>query len=325
LKALFLDANILLDFYRFGSDDLDQIEKLVTLIEEEEITLLSNEHLKNEVYKNRERVISDAIKTLGEKLKFRAPVICEGLDQTKEIKSKVREANALIAELQRELEASAKSRSLRADNLIKDLFAAAQVSAVTDQTIASAQQRILLGYPPGKQGSIGDAIHWVTLLASGRNFVSIVTRDGDFRSPLDGSSMAQFLTDEWKEKLSSWAEVQLFPSLSQFLSVNFPQIKLSEETTKNSLVDELFESRNFATTHAIIEPLSGFDFFTNKQVSRLFQVLVGNSQVSWIATDTDVRMFFLGLKDKAYLAPIEIHEEVANMLEVDESNFFIPF
>lgn len=325
MKTLFLDANILLDFFRFGNDDLDQIEKVVALIKEEEITLLSNEHLKNEVYKNREGVISDAIEALGAKLQFRAPVICEGLEQAKTIRKKVKEANTLIAELQKEVEESAKSRSLRADKLINDLFAAAKYSPVTEEIIESARQRVSLGYPPGKKDSIGDAIHWITLLEASAYHVNIVTRDGDFRSPLDGSSMRQFLADEWKEKISKHAQIKLFVSLSQFLSVNFPQIKLSEEATKNGLVDELFESGNFASTHAIIEQLNVFDFFTNKQVSRLFQALVENNQVSWIAADTDIRNFYLGLKGKAYLAPTAIHEEAANLLEVDEKDFFLPF
>jgi hypothetical protein len=325
MRALFLDANILLDFYRFGNDDLNQIEKVVTLIKEEEILLLTNEHLKNEVFKNRETVLAEVIKVLGTKLQFRAPRICEGMDQAKEVSAKVKEANTLIASLQKEIEERAKTRSLRADQLMNELFEAAQVSLVTENTVAEAERRVSLSYPPGKQGSVGDAIHWVTLLNAGQYHVNIVTRDGDFRSPLDGTSIAQFLSTEWKEKVGRWAEVTLFSSLSQFLAANFPHIKLSEEATKNSLVDELLASGNFASTHAIIEQLRKFDFFTNKQVSLLFQALVGNNQVSWIASDTDVREFYLGLKDKAYWAPNELFEEAAELLDVEVGDFFLPF
>jgi hypothetical protein len=47
VEHLFLDANILLDFYRFGEDDISEIGKLVVLIRDKEITLHSNDHLKS--------------------------------------------------------------------------------------------------------------------------------------------------------------------------------------------------------------------------------------------------------------------------------------
>ncbi|MCK5503061.1 MAG: DUF4935 domain-containing protein, partial [Tritonibacter mobilis] len=299
--------------------------KIVALIQEEEVTLLANVHLQNEVYKNRDRVLSDVIKSVGAKLQFRVPRICEGLDQAKEIGVKVKEANKLIAELQKEVEGASRSQSLRADKVIKELFQVAKFIDISEETIAKATSRVSMGYPPGKQGSIGDAIHWITLLNSGHPFVHVVTRDGDFRSPLDGTTIASFLSSEWQDKHFNFASVHLHSSLSHFLSEKFPDIKLSEEAIKNSLVDELIASGNFATTHAVVEQLSKFNFFTNKQVSRIFHALVENTQVGWIATDADLQDFFLSLKDKAYWVPKALQSEAAELLEVDPDDFFSLF
>ena len=74
MRYLFLDANILLDFYRFGDDDIEEIGKILALINDKEITLYSNSHLKAEVERNREKVLAESLKSLeSARFSVRAP------------------------------------------------------------------------------------------------------------------------------------------------------------------------------------------------------------------------------------------------------------
>jgi hypothetical protein len=61
---LFLDANVYLSFYLFGKDDLIQMDKLVKLIDDEEITLYVSTQLRHEISRNREAKIAEGFSTL---------------------------------------------------------------------------------------------------------------------------------------------------------------------------------------------------------------------------------------------------------------------
>lgn len=52
-KTLFLDANIFLDFYRFSKDDIDEMSKLITLVDQGEIIILANKQLSDEIAGNK--------------------------------------------------------------------------------------------------------------------------------------------------------------------------------------------------------------------------------------------------------------------------------
>ena len=165
MRKLFLDANIILDFYRYGSDDLDELQKLVTLIAGDEIKLYTNDHLRNEVKRNREGVVAQMLEELRKhKFKFRSPKICEGHEEVEKISALMKEANTLLSALSQEVEKNAIDLSLRADTFIDEIFAAAQNSSVDDAKFQQADLRRRIGSPPGKPGSLGDGIHWLSLL-----------------------------------------------------------------------------------------------------------------------------------------------------------------
>ena len=69
MNFLFLDANILLDFYRYGLDDLSEVRKLLTLMKDDEIVIYSNKLLRDEVNRGREAELSQSFETLS-KFKF---------------------------------------------------------------------------------------------------------------------------------------------------------------------------------------------------------------------------------------------------------------
>ncbi|HAW58015.1 MAG TPA: hypothetical protein DCX03_03195 [Bacteroidales bacterium] len=60
---------------------------------------------------------------------------------------------------------------------------------------------------------------------------------------------------------------------------------------KDSLIEELRISPNFASTHQIIAKLSAGQNFSDPQIKRIWEAFMQNNQVHWIATDHDVESF----------------------------------
>lgn len=332
MNNLFLDANILLDFYRYGDDDITEINKLVALAADQEIRIICNKHLKDEVNRNREKVLSESLGELKSKrLDIKAPNFCAQFDELKSLRSHLRQANTAHNKLVDRVEKAVKNRNLGADKIISDLWNVSHELDVDDEVLNAALRRVELGNPPGKRGSIGDAIHWESIIRDQNLdlcFVDIVSRDSDFASFLNPREIKNFLADEWVSIKGRHAKIRIFPYLSDYFKLVFPQIKLSDETKKSELISRLQNSPNFATTHDIIHELSQYDFFTNGQVIKLFDALVTNNQVGWIATDDDIFDFYtIKLKDKARLVPKAIAVDAAIILEVDKDDFFdvVPF
>jgi len=327
MRHLFLDANVLLDFYRFGDDDLSEIRKTLALITGNELQLYTNQHLKDEISRNREKVISESlaeIKSLNYRIK--APNYGKDLVEYADLTAKLKEANTSLAHLINALQKLIADRTLPADSLISDLLSASQKVAISIEILDRAKDRTALLNPPGKKGSLGDSLHWECLLSIPHNYnCDIVSRDGDFASELDQKRMKDFLVEEWLEKFGKHAKISLFRSLSEYFSERFPQIKLSDELKKDELISQLFTSPNFASTHALVAELTHYSFFTNAQVVRLFEALCQNTQVGWIGTDADLQEFYLKLKDKAYWVPDEIQAKCAEALNVSKKDFFFPF
>lgn len=195
---------------------------------------------------------------------------------------------------------------------------------VDEELIQAAYQRMLLRDPPGKNGSIGDAVHWLALLQkAGNGNMHIVSLDEDFASKLNASTISKFLADEWREK-KNFGTAFLHRSLSAFFNEKFKDVNLSSEQEKDELVERLTNSKSFAETHDIISKLDKFKKFTIKQKKGLFSALINNLQVLWIATDVDVREFFIGFEDTAWEVDYTVLEEAEKALKVKEG-FFSPF
>lgn len=326
MQRLFLDANVFLDFYRFGDDDISEVDKLRVLVSEGDVDLVTNSHLLDEIGRNREGVISKSLSELRQsKLQVRAPNYCKKDATYTDLSDQLKRSNKLLQKLIAELEEKIQNKDLAADKLIGRLLESSSRKEVTSDFIDKAERRVALRNPPGKIGSLGDAIHWECLIAASEvNSLSIVSRDSDFSSEMDKNLLKGYLADEWGRK-KKYGSVKLYTSLSEYFGELFPQIKLSDEANKQSLISQLETSSNFAYTHAIIAELSGFTYFTANQVRRLFAALLDNTQVRWIVEDDDVRDFYLKLEHRAHVVSSEYHDEIASLLDVEPLLFFLDF
>ena len=103
------------------------------------------------------------------------------------LRSHQREYEKLHAELMANVKNDAMNKTLQADYVVSQLFWLGTPITTTDEIVEKARLRIEIGNPPGKKGSIGDAINWESLLAtlSSDDDLCFVSDDKDFRSRID--------------------------------------------------------------------------------------------------------------------------------------------
>lgn len=286
---LFIDANIYLDFYDFSNDDLDELHKLVGLIEADEVTLLLPEQTIDEFWRNHEANLKEALSEFRKgKIDNRFPQICKPYTEYRQMREAIQAYEEAKRSLLNKLEGDIESGNLKADSVIGDLFEAARLVERSDDIVKRAKLRYDLGNPPGKDGSYGDAVCWESLLSviSVGESLCIVSDDKDFKSKTDPSKMSPFLIREWEK--SGRGELTFYERLSLFLKDKFSTIHVAHETDKDILIQQLSESGNFQKTHAIVDKLSKYSSFSDTQANDILSAAVSNSQVRWIITDEDV-------------------------------------
>jgi hypothetical protein len=289
---LFIDTNVLLNFFHFSKDSLEELEKVFVLQTYGKISLWLTDQVKLEFSRNRETKIADALKKfLDEKPNSGIPHVARGYPESDQLMEALKQVNSSRDQLMVKVRNDISEKSLYADTLIKEIFTKSTRIKFTEDQFNSAKRRTDLRSPPGKNNSLGDAINWEALLTAipeGQD-IFIVSEDGDFSSPLDSERLSDFLTEEWATKKKSKAV--LYKRLSQFLSLMFPDAKVAAELEKDILIAELATSCSFATTHQTVAALNKFASFSPKQASEIADAYIINSQVGWIASDEDVNAF----------------------------------
>jgi hypothetical protein len=196
------------------------------------------------------------------------------------------------------MDADIAEQSLKADQLLKSLFIKATRVKRSDAVVERARRRMELGNPPGKAGSLGDAINWESLLAGvpEAQDIYLIADDGDWASALDRYQFKSFLFNEWAVRKK--ACVFYYRRLSSFFKERFPEIKLASELEKELAIRKFAKSSSFSTTHAAVAKLSQIGEFTPVQANEIVGAALSNSQIGWIATDDDVKQFLAAVIDK---------------------------
>lgn len=310
----FIDTSTLLSFYAYTKDDVDELEKLVNLIRARLVKLYLTQQVLDEFYRNREKKLHESLAN------FENLSTAEGVprfmndypqvrDYRKALKQLVKTKDEAIQRAKKE----AAQGTLAADALFRRLIEAAQVIRVTKADYGAALRRMRTGNPPGKDDELGDRVNWEVLLRKvpKRTDLHIVSRDGDFVSPLDPTAPHGFLAEEWKQKREG--SLLVHAELRPFLADHFPKIKLAVDVEKRSAIERLQHSGSFSTTHTAIAELAPFtDALTAGEIEELIQAAKANSQIAWIARDPDVKAFYEPLLERQHdnrrLSDREYHE-----------------
>lgn len=317
----FIDTNIYLSFYHFTSDDLEELRKLVALLKRGEIVLYLPDQVAAELKRNRDPKIADAIKKFREqRIAGEFPQICRDYPEYKELREVWTKYQEVHSRILLRIKEDAAAQALKADLVLAEIFAFAQRLVSTADIVGKARLRQSVGNPPGKNGSLGDAINWENLLTQVPDHEDLyfISEDSDYRSPLDDSAFNRFLIDEWREAKS--ASVVFHRRLSAFLKDVFPMITLAIEMEKDSLIGRLAASPSFAYTHFLVAQLGHYAEFTREQANNILSAVATNDQVRWIIRDADVLAFVMKVLDHhgARADPVLL-EGVKELLVSDET------
>jgi hypothetical protein len=242
---VFIDANILLDFYRLaGQSAIRQLKAL----ERHQDNLILGDQLRMEFMNNRQRAIIAGIDRLTRPERPALPAILldsqpaktwikiHGTAETnfKKVKSRIETilanptgADPVYQHLTRIFDHDSPFNLRRPDKkryTIRNL----------------ARKRFVLGYPPRKLDatSLGDSLHWEWIIACAKESkdlhnVVIVSRDSDFGATYSGKAILNdWLYREFKDRVSQKRDVLLTQRLTDALKL------LEEEVEKEDLEEE---------------------------------------------------------------------------------------
>lgn len=291
---LFIDTNIFLSFYGYTRDDLEELHKLISILEKKIAKLYLTEQVVNEFNRNRENRLKQAIDVLAKnKIEAQFPVICRQYEEFDELKRIQDDFPKLNKSIRTKIINDIERRALLADNLISNIFNITNKLVITDDILSKAKLRHDLGNPPGKNNSLGDAINWEAVLHYVGNAVDndlyFIADDKDYYSPIDNNKFNSFLSREWKRTIKS--ELIFYRNISDFFKNHFPEIKLASEIDKKFYTGRLVNSSSFASTHETISKLSQYDEFNQEQLYQMIEAYIYNDQIYRIINDDDVTGF----------------------------------
>lgn len=294
---VFIDTNIFLDFFSFAPDDLEELKKLQVAVSSGEMVLWTTSQVKDEFARNREDQVAKSLKVLRETApsKQGVPHIGRSLPALDELLRAKKDYGEKLNTLEEEVLQAYEHEDLAADHALDGLWKLMKVIEADETIVSKAHRRVECGNPPGKKGSLGDAINWECLLSEGPNDekLYIVSNDKDFRSSVQEGRMKDVLISEWQSEKDG--EVVLYQRLSDFFADIYPRVKLASELERQIRVQALVQSNSFEETHRAVQRLSGEAEFSDAQVDDLFEAATSNSQIRWIASDQDVNSFFRNL------------------------------
>lgn len=292
----FIDTNVYLTFFSFTEEDLEELRKLLVAIQNEDLKLWTTPQVEDELRRNREAKVAESLSTvLKLQSKQAIPQMARNLPDFDAFTKARRGFEQHVSTLHTQLSDQFASGTLAADAVLGQLLGAAESVPISDELFEAARRRVEVGSPPGKKGSLGDALNWEALLTAcpPNQDMHLVTGDGDFVSRMSNDKVSSYLADEWHRKKKS--EIHLYRRISAFLRDRFPAIEVATELEKELRIRKLVESGSFEATHRAISRLSGYTDFSEQEAQELLEAGYSNTQISWIARDSDVHEFFAEL------------------------------
>jgi len=220
---MFIDTNIILSFFSISDDDIEQLKKMVRLIDDGEVRILINSQVYREVLRNRDNKLATSLSEFS-KTSFKPPTIprfMQGYEEVELLHKALLTAETAHKQALRRARSEAEKLLTNADVLIDQIFQASKIQHVSAQVYDSAIKRMRLGDPPGKDAPLGDRINWEHLLdyRSMTGDLHIITRDNDYRSPLQIDLPNNALSREWSD--IKGGQLYVHRDIKKFLSSKF--------------------------------------------------------------------------------------------------------
>jgi hypothetical protein len=252
---LFVDTNVLLDFYRIRKADISI--KYLEQLEACQDRLIIGSQVEMEYKKNRQPVIVESLKNFGtpDWAKLTGPALVADLQAMKMIEKKKKEIADQNGRVNEKIQ-NILSDPIHHDPVYQCLqrvfkhespfnLSRERKERFTIRNLA--RKRFILGYPPRKQGdtSVGDAINWewiVECSIRSKKHVVIVTRDTDYGAIYGGKSyLNDWLKQEFAERVSKKRKVILTDKLSLGLKVVHAAVTKEMEEEEEHLLSEMLD------------------------------------------------------------------------------------
>lgn len=258
---LFVDTNVLLDFYRIRNTDIST--KYLEQLEACKERLILGSQIEMEYKKNRQAVIIESLENFRtDWSRLTAPALVSEHQAVQMIDKKKKELDVqkkkVDAKIKRVL-----SDPVHHDRVYQCLHRLFKHESPFNLTRNSkdrfairnmARKRFVLGYPPRKRSdvSIGDAVNWEWIVRccqeSGKHVV-IVSRDNDFGcSHAKKYYLNDWLKQEFSERVSKRRKVMLTDKLSLGLKIVHAAVTKEMERAEEELLSEVVHDPNEKTT-----------------------------------------------------------------------------
>lgn len=257
---VFVDTNVLLDFYRQPGASA---ERQLKALERHKGLIITGDQIRMEFLKHRQKVIVDSIKTIAKPSRISLPNIVQEHQQSKMLEKHIASATESHSKIRSKIEAilSDPSHHDPVFQSINRLFNFKSQFNLTRPNKARftirnlAKKRFVLGYPPRKQGdtSIGDATNWEWIVWCAQNstenhHILIVSRDGDYGVTYDGKAILNdWLRREFKDRVSQKRKIELTNRLTDAMK------RLDEHVTAE---DENEENEFLAAPSILLSPIA---------------------------------------------------------------------
>lgn len=273
---LFVDTNILLDFYRLGGESAArQLEAL----ERHKELLITCDQVHMEYLKNRQKVILDSMRSLPKPVRPSIPPILADYQSAGSLKKAYADMEGYHSKVRDKIEKVLREpsqhdpvyKALRrifendcAFNLRRDNKAKLEIRRL-------ARKRFCLGYPPRKSSdsSIGDAVNWEWIIRCAKispesSNILIVSRDSDYGVTLPNNDVAlnDWLRLEFKERVSRRRQIEFTNRLTFALKKLDVQVAPEDVQEEDRIIEQERNSTQSANA----------DFFLNvSELSKFFQ------------------------------------------------------
>jgi len=257
---IFIDTNILLDFYRIRRTDVSL--KYLELIEKHKDQLIVTSQVEMEYKKNRQSAILESITEVKKinNVNLSVPAILSDSKAVEMIKKQKKEIDTQQKKLKEKIEKILTNPN-RNDEVFKKLQKVFKHKCNYNLNRENKQRftirrlalkRFMLGYPPRKNSdnSIGDAVNWEWIIKcaeTAKKHIIIVTRDTDFGAIHENESyLNDWLKQEFKQRISQQRKLILTDKLSrafQYLEIPVTKEMIEEEEKVIKISSELYRKK----------------------------------------------------------------------------------
>jgi len=248
--VLFIDTNVLLDFYRARNDvGLD----LLALIDQHKDKVITTYQVEMEFKKNRQQVIIEALGGLKKpEIQWTIPAFLKEAKAVSAMKKSVSQVHKQITSLQK------RTRRVLANPTTYDpVYQPIQRLFRQDSPLnlsrekkirftirRLARKRFTLGYPPRKDRdtSIGDAVNWEWIIhctKTAHKDVIIVSRDSDYGVVIDGNAyINDWLFQEFRARVSRKRQAILTSRLTEALKKANIRVTKEQEKEESAIIEQ---------------------------------------------------------------------------------------